>query len=448
MAGSSTIIVPKKNLSASLRMDAGNVTQPKPEGGGIVNCQYGVGPWERFSLLPQNDGTVAIGSQEFPGSYLRLDGRNVPTGSDSGGGVVNCQHRVGRWEKFRIERQSDNSVALASVAFPGVYLRIDATGVNKGAANGAGTVNAGHGVHDHEKLFLIDSVMLEDDEKLRLMSDLAPLVWLAKGEEYFPSTVEFTFQHTKRFRNDDHGGNYWIRTKQTLDEPSDELPYFQGQRDLTSVPVYAFWVDKPGSVTDIVYYFFFPYNRGKSVASTVWGNHVSDWEHATVRLNWSMTNGAWSAAPYKVALSAHDGGEIKLWSDVEKVASSNHPIVFSAQGSHGVWSKPGDHVYKNLGVTELVDKCSAGTAWNTWGRLLGFDYTSKRGLNADWPVWMSTDYTARGKDPVDDPANGPIYRWGNEARGCDLIFNGLPCRLEDGPEGPPAKDVWKPDNFE
>ena len=36
---------------------------------------------------------------------------------------------------------------------------------------------------------------------------------------------------------------------------------------------------------DIVYWWLFNYNQGKTVAGTSWGNHVSDWEHVKVKLD-------------------------------------------------------------------------------------------------------------------------------------------------------------------
>lgn len=34
---------------------------------------------------------------------------------------------------------------------------------------------------------------------------------------------------------------------------------------------------------DLIYFSFFPYNLGKVALGSVYGNHVGDWEHVTVR---------------------------------------------------------------------------------------------------------------------------------------------------------------------
>src|SRR5688572_7843595 len=120
-----------------------------------------------------------------------------------------------------------------------------------------------------------------EDPRLLALRTYAPRVWLHPDEEYFPSSVEFAFAAMTRFVGGD--GNYWIRSTQPLDSPSDDSPpFFTG--DLDGAPVYAFYADKGGDIVDLVYFFWYPYNRGKSAVDTIWGNHVGDWEHITVRL--------------------------------------------------------------------------------------------------------------------------------------------------------------------
>ena len=137
-----------------LRMDGSGLTQPEGAGGGTVNCQYGVGPWEKFRLEQQGDGTVAIASVAFPGVHLRMDGNGLTQPEGAGGGTVNCQYGVGPWEKFRLEQQGDGTVAIASVAFPGVHLRMDGNGLTQPEGAGGGTVNCQYGVGPWEKFQL------------------------------------------------------------------------------------------------------------------------------------------------------------------------------------------------------------------------------------------------------------------------------------------------------
>lgn len=291
-----------------------------------------------------------------------------------------------------------------------------------------------------------------DDPRLATLVTYAPRVWLHPDEAYFPSSVEFAFASSLRDLGPD--GNWWLHSGEVLASPSDTLPYFAG--DLAGAPVYAFHADKGGGVVDLVYFFWYPYNRGKEVVDTVWGNHVGDWEHITVRLLLGPDN---TLAPAQVYLSAHSFGGAYAWEDLER--QGTHPVVYAARGSHGVWNAPGDHVYMTIGeevlgvcvtlvCADLTDETAAGTAWDTWDNLAGFDFAAKEGLGGEpWPTWMSDAFTDPGPPPPEQPGAGPIFRWGNEedcsTLGVDISDLIGVCRLEDGPTGPVSKDVWGPE---
>jgi phospholipase C len=137
-----------------LRMD-GRGVGVGPDGGGVVNCQGVVGPWEQFRIVDQGDGLVAIASLQFFSVFLRMDGRGLNQFNVDGGGVVNCQGGVGPWERFRLEQQNDGTIAIASVQFQGVFLRMDGRGVGVGP-DGGGVVNCQFGVGPWEKFRLVD----------------------------------------------------------------------------------------------------------------------------------------------------------------------------------------------------------------------------------------------------------------------------------------------------
>jgi hypothetical protein len=107
LAGQPAAIRSVQFPNVHLRMDGGGVTAPVGPGGGTVNCQFGVGPWEKFTLEPHGDSTVAIASVQFPNVHLRMDGRGVTAPVGPGGGTVNCQFGVGPWESSRLT-QSEN----------------------------------------------------------------------------------------------------------------------------------------------------------------------------------------------------------------------------------------------------------------------------------------------------------------------------------------------------
>lgn len=134
-----------------LRMDGNGVTAPVGPGAGTVNCQFGAGPYEKFRFVDQGDGMVAIVSVQFPNVCLRMDGNGVTAFAGAGAGMVNCQFGAGPWEKFRLIDQGKGIFSIESVQFPGVVLRMDGHSVTAFAGAGAGTVNCQFGAGPYEK---------------------------------------------------------------------------------------------------------------------------------------------------------------------------------------------------------------------------------------------------------------------------------------------------------
>lgn len=144
-----------------LRLDGAGVTKVSGTGGGTANCQNYIGPSETLKLLPVagKPDVFNIGSTAFPSVFLRVDASAVHGYSDSGAGTVNCQYTAGPYEQYRLETQTDGSRAIASVQFPGTYLRMDGSKVpgHGSLPGGAGTVNAQGSVGPYER-FLIAKV--------------------------------------------------------------------------------------------------------------------------------------------------------------------------------------------------------------------------------------------------------------------------------------------------
>jgi hypothetical protein len=141
--------------NAYLRMDGSGVTSSLANGGGSVNCQHGAGAYERFRVRPQPDGSVAIESAFFDKVFLRMSAAGFTSMQDQGGGTVNCQFNAGSTEKFWARDQADGSVAFESVAYPNVWLRMDATNVTSFTDAGSGTVNCQYGgAGPYEKFYL------------------------------------------------------------------------------------------------------------------------------------------------------------------------------------------------------------------------------------------------------------------------------------------------------
>jgi hypothetical protein len=128
---------------AYLRMDGTDVPD-RPNSRGTVNCQYGASALETFQIQWVAGG-ISIASVSFPGLYLRMDGTGVTARTASGGGTVNCRYGASAWETFTLEWQPDSTVAIASVSFPGLYLRMDASGLTAPSDSGGGSVNCQYG---------------------------------------------------------------------------------------------------------------------------------------------------------------------------------------------------------------------------------------------------------------------------------------------------------------
>ncbi|XP_020298943.1 putative vacuolar protein sorting-associated protein TDA6 isoform X2 [Pseudomyrmex gracilis] len=207
----------------------------------------------------------------------------------------------------------------------------------------------------------------------------------------------------------------------------------------------------------VTYWMFYPFSEGKTICvldlgffgnwpiPTIggvcvgtlkgYGSHIGDWEHMSLYFK-SKEH------PLAMYVSAHDSGAFYQYNPQsgtfiyesqetrkglfqkptfpEKVytAGGSHPILFSARGSHGLWTAPGKHRF--VRVPRLYDESGFGTAWPTWKRLellLEED-------NESLPGWMAF----RGK-------------WGNPSSNCHplakLGFN--ICEFVDGPTGIPMK---------
>jgi len=232
-------------------------------------------------------------------------------------------------------------------------------------------------------------------------------------------------------------GTIWTITDEPLSTPDSVLPYFSGLKpDLAGrgPPVYTFLLpeaDEQDPVAAMLhpenhkvrvgYRTFYPYNLGKHVQlllGTLFGNHVGDWEGMYITFDHGV--------PSTVRIAYHDKTTVLNFTDPRlQKTNGTHPIVYSATGSHGLWTTAGLHVYETL--LNLSDSTSAGTAWDTWRN-------NKVILPSDW-ISMgsgSTNWTNVTRSWVTD-----INKWGNQARECIKIKGVVDeCRLNAGPSFP------------
>ncbi|KAJ3128189.1 Vacuolar protein sorting-associated protein 62 [Physocladia obscura] len=151
----------------------------------------------------------------------------------------------------------------------------------------------------------------------------------------------------------------------------------------TTAPIYAFIVPKANDIVDIYYWQFCPYNLGKNAPIVGWtGDHVGDLEYMMVR----TINGTAATVDYH----AHSNtGSTYLVTDPTVTWSGTHPIVYTANGSHGMWPSVGSHVYKQiLGIYDLTDETGNGAQWPTWENVYPINYLENGGYTGD-QAWLN-----------------------------------------------------------
>jgi hypothetical protein len=159
------------------------------------------------------------------------------------------------------------------------------------------------------------------------------------------------------------------------------------------------------------------------------GNHVSDWEHVTVRCEKFVYNGSNYLKPTYVSVQAHSLVYQYTWAEMTK-AYTTHVRVFCALGSHGMWKDAGTHVYEDIVIAQLSDVTSVGTVWNTWQtpvQAYQYNPSTKTGValgSSAWPTYFNRDYTSA--------TSKSAYYWGNMASGSVFGYD----MLTTGPRGP------------
>jgi len=165
---------------------------------------------------------------------------------------------------------------------------------------------------------------------------------------------------------------------------ADSFEVRHGEDDLRAAPV--LYQYKPRRY--ISYWFFYAYNDGQGGTGL---NHEGDWEHISINLRDRTTT------PIEVAFFRHRCDPlIRPWSEVWKYETT-HPIVFSANGSHGSWPRPGEDECNGT-----TDNMGYGDPWDT-----------RINLQSAWrqPWWgFGGAWGEMGGGPLPDPGSrtGPL----------------------------------------
>jgi endonuclease/exonuclease/phosphatase family metal-dependent hydrolase len=136
-----------------LQMDGYGVKQTW-DGMGYLGIGHGAGPNDQFRISPKpTDGSphvTGLESVAYPGVFMRMDATGVSSLHHTGG-LVNKQLGQFDYEKFIIQYQSDGTVFIESQSFRGVFLRLS-MGVSPGETGPV--VNCHFGASPFEKFRL------------------------------------------------------------------------------------------------------------------------------------------------------------------------------------------------------------------------------------------------------------------------------------------------------
>ena len=467
-----------------VRLDGSGVTQPVGPGGGVCNCQFGAGPYETYNLINNPDGTVSFGATAFPNVFLRLDGAGVTKPADNGGGKANAQYTAGPYEKFRLVNNSDGSQSIASTAFANVFLRMDGRGVNAPVGPGGGIVNAQYTAGPWEKFFISrPSAGLSQADLQHAIQTYGPILHFNPSEIYNMCSIEAFLQHAKLHDSKtgtdiNHpsisqlptgtsgDGRYWLILEDS----------FKGG-DLTTAKGYlhAYW--KPGlSYTDLQFWFFYAYNgpgtahiNGLLFDTIVhsgdpnlapMGEHYGDWECCMIRID----NG--SKAMIGAWLSQHSGGQMFNPSQLGQFKRTGQQInIYSSRNGHAVYAQTGGNYTEHrkypdpaipAGIEFFLrnDTADGGKSLDC-----GKNYQI---VSADWlgsafpePQWLNYPYrwgpegatTHMSPSTVADILKAALGWLGTFAAPILQVIAGYILSIfvtddVNGPEGPKRKSTW------
>jgi hypothetical protein len=282
------------------------------------------------------------------------------------------------------------------------------------------TVDLSGSLRDNGKSICVESVQLggQRDRWKALAVKHAPVIYLAEGEKFLPSSIDYFAQHVRAvcgsttiaedimtLRKEQlpggTGENCHFVTRAPMNGPYHVLDFMYGMDPVQfPVPVYVFFYpDEGAAATDLdgsfyaQYMTFYPYNLGKNVCPTfapgdecaatrkMMGHHVGDWELMTIRFV--------EGKPFRVHVGAHgndfpytartfrapnwlgggDGSPFSITMEAPRYLNwdGDHPVVYSASGSHGIYGWTGTQNYLTTSVGDRFnDYTSPGLRWETW----------------------------------------------------------------------------------
>ncbi|RKF56435.1 putative vacuolar protein sorting-associated protein TDA6 [Golovinomyces cichoracearum] len=287
------------------------------------------------------------------------------------------------------------------------------------------------------------------EEIPQFVKDFAPVVFLDKEEKFFPSDIAKHIENTAPFITlnavdpppavtvdnletlntlGNQGDDIFLTSKELV---KDNPAFLAGTKpDDTGATVGAtscvtIVSDHGDGTVDAFYMYFFSYNQGTTILFHELGDHVGDWEHNMIRFK--------NGVPEAVWFSQHAGGQAFAYSGLEK--EGDRPVVYTARGTHAIYSKDGDHDHTIPGINfskgPLEDYTSRGTRWDPMKST--FFYTFDRSTETLTSVDNSPLGIVQFKGKWGDA------RYPKGKKGQEKLFSFR--KYVDGPNGPQTKNL-------
>lgn len=306
-----------------------------------------------------------------------------------------------------------------------------------------------------------DERTIENGDIPRYVIEHSPVVQLHSSELYYPYDIELYIQHFGMSTKD--RSQFTLSSKLELssigslpnnhnlfmtaeDEFMDDPEWLRGRKpdlDGKSDPAILIVIDKGNGWVDAYWFYFYSFNLGPNIypigrrtPSTgigPVGNHLGDWEHTLIRF--------FKGEPVLIWLSAHSGGGGAYFEDVPKFNGTDHPLVFSAQGTHANYFTSGKQKRDPGGV--LFDQTDHGPIWIPSKNYLSYTFDGHH-------IYYGKGYNDKSNNERESQlGNWLLYsgHWGDRR----LLVEDerqkeyLPrvYKFVNGPEGPLSKNLMR-----
>ncbi|KAI3697272.1 hypothetical protein L6452_30167 [Arctium lappa] len=322
----------------------------------------------------------------------------------------------------------------------------------------------------------------------KMINTYSPWVYFHPDEQYFPSSVLWFFENGVTLHENGKNPQTVINDGDNLpktgtqDDAFLDLPPDQTRKDKVRKgflnDAIAYIHVKPalaGTHTDLTIWLYYPFNGGGKFQLGPFlidlgklGEHVSDWEHITLRID--NYHGMLKA----IYLSRHSAGKWFLPQEFEYVDNGTRPVVYASLHGHAHYNTPKYHLHGKshidaMDIKVFYDQLLEMNSESPWGEPFGFgvrDDTAKSkhvmdiassynvvcvdNKKFDMEPWLS--YTGRWGPKITYGFTEEVMKAASElpANIRDFaikLLHKLPAELlgEEGPTGPKMRDSWTGD---